>query len=329
MSFFSSSTNSRTLRPEWLEDQTEQTRDAYFNMADPTAFGQDWGVGMNDMLSGAYGNLFNSTNQQGLADSMANMSQWGFGAGQDAFGNYGRQLDLLNRRGPNQFQYDQGTFDQAFGNLTGGLQNQFDLGANQIQQNFDWNALPGLNMSAALGGNQGATKGLQQTALGQAQADQNKMQFGSNLWTNAANQANANAMTGGMANLNTANAFDQQNLGGYMDMAKLGLNTGMGAGTNAYNMNQGIAQNMLTAGTGMQDFLQQDRDYDRTQHYFDQQMLQDWNRQRFQDATNAAAQFARNTQSTNPSGFSNLTNTIGAVGQVAMGIPQIQNAWTT
>lgn len=215
-----------------------------------------------------------------LQQALGGMGDWGgsmggdimnsmYGAGQAGLGGIGRGMDYLThmqRAGPNQFQYDQDTYDQSFGNLTGGLQNAFDVGARNMQQQFDWGELPGLNMSGALGGAQGSTKQYQQGALGQAMTNQNIQNFGTNMWQNAANRANEAAMTGGLQNLASRNNLDQNMLSGFGRFGALGANllgqaqdTGvqnLGMGLNAGQIQQGYDQSLIDADKAKWDFEQ-------------------------------------------------------------------------
>ena len=216
-----------------------------------------------------------------MQNSLAGMGGWGagmggdmmnqmYGAGQAGLGGIGKgmnYLDKMRQGGPNQFKYDQGTYNKAFNNLSGGMQNAFDQGATQMQQGFDWGQLPGLNMSGALGGAQGSTKQYQQGALGQAMTNQNIQNFGTNMWQNAANQANQNAMSAGAQNLSSANAQDQNIMSGYGQMGQLGgnlMNQGynmgvgnLGLGLKAGQIQQGYDQSLIDAEQKKWNFEQQ------------------------------------------------------------------------
>ena len=220
--------------------------------------------------------------------------------GSNLMGAYDQGLDYLNNmneRGPNQFQYDQGTYDQSFGNLSGGMQNQFDLGARNIQQGFDWNMLPGLNMQNAMGGGGGNTKFGQQGALGQAMANQNIQQMGTDLWQTAAFGADRNAMNAGGQNLSSANNFDQNmlaNYGMYGDAGTGMMQTGYDMGKS----NMGLAQNAAGIQQGYDQSLV---DADVQRHNFEQN--EPWNRQ--QNMQNLTNQW-RNNASFQDSGMSLL-----------------------
>lgn len=198
------------LYPDWMRDPRENLGANIENLPDRQAYQGDWTAGMNPMMMQSLSDQFGWGQEGGMGNTMMNDM---YGAGQDVMGIGVNQANRMAAQGPNQFQYDQGTYDQAFGNLSGGMQNQFDLGARNISRGFDWDMLPGLNMNNALAGGQGSTKFGQAGALGQAMSDQNVMQFGTNMWQNAANQANQNAMSGGAQNLASANAFDGRMLG--------------------------------------------------------------------------------------------------------------------
>ena len=232
--------------PEYYQGQlvADQSQNTQNSLAGMGNFGQPGGAGY---------------------DAMNNV----MGAGNQALGAIGQGMDFqqnLANRGPNQFQYDQGTYDQSFNNLSGGLQNAFDLNSQQIQQNFDWNMLPGLNMAGALGGQNGATKQYQQGALGQGLADINKRQFGSDLYMNAANQSNQMGYNAGSQNLGSANAFDNNMMSQYGQMGQLGANlTGQG-----YDMGVGNLGLQNQAGRQQDTYAQDLINADQNKWNFEQ-----------------------------------------------------------
>jgi hypothetical protein len=228
-----------------------------------------------------------------------------YGGGNAGLGAMNSGIDYLGQmqdRGPNQFGYDQGTYDQSFGNLTGGMQNQFDLGAQQMQQNFDWNMLPGLNMAGALGGQNGSTKQYQQGALGQGLANQNIANMGSNLWMNAANQSNQNAMNAGSQNLGSANNFDSNLLSNYGNYGQLGSRM-MGQGYDMNSENLGIGQN--AAGL-QQGYDQTVADSSRAQ--WDQDQNQPWMDQKNRNDFLQSYAVGQPYQDAGMSGWEGLTN---------------------
>jgi hypothetical protein len=143
----------------------------------------------------------------------------------------------------------------------------FSQGAQNIQQGFDWNMLPGLNMANALGGGGANTKFGQAGALGQSQANRNITQFGSDLWGQANQMANQNAYGAGTQNLGSANAFDQNMLNQYGQFAQLGGNQ-MGQ---AYDMGTGNLGLGLRAGQMDQGYQQSLIDSQMKKHNFEQQ----------------------------------------------------------
>lgn len=250
-----------------MEHIPEFLRDDYRNLA-----GQVQGLATPEYYQGqlvASQNPWMQNALQGMGDWGGNMGgnmlQSMYGAGQQGLGAIGQGMNFMQQlqQQGNPFQYDQGTYNQAFQNLTGGMQNAFDLGARQMQQNFDWNMLPGLNMAAALGGQQGSTKQFQQGALGQAMANQNIANFGSGLWQNAANQAHAAGMQGGMNNMQGNQAM----LNAYGQFGQLG-NSIM---NNAYNMGVGNLGLGLKAGQIQQGYDQSLIDAAMKKHNFEQQ----------------------------------------------------------
>lgn len=251
--------------PRFLRDDYERLAGSVEGLATPEYYQGQQIAGMNPWLAGSLGNMAGWGSGMG-GDMMSAMYGGGM-RGLNGIGMGMNYLSQLQQQGPNQFQYDQGTYDQVFGNLSGGLQNAFDLGAQQMQQNFDWNMLPGLNMSGALGGQQGSTKQYQQGALGQAMANQNIANFGSSLWQNAANQANSAAMQGGMQNLQSANSMQGDILRGYGNFGQLGASMlGQGFDMGLQNMNTALA-----AGQMQQGYDQSLIDADMAKWNFEQQ----------------------------------------------------------
>jgi hypothetical protein len=265
----------RTRLPDWINADATRNILEYAQLAAPEHYGGMINAPINRNLARALASLGANTNQKTYRRKMANLGQ----LGTQSANRYSNYLTQLRRRGGPQFQYDQGTYDQAFNNLTGGLQSAFDLGAQNLQRNFDWNALPGLNMSAALSGGSGNTGAFRQSALGQAMTDQNIRQFGTDLFQNAAGQANANAMTAGAANLNADMTNVGNILGGYGNLANLALPGWQGA----FNAQQGIAQNQLTSGMGQLNLVQSNLDRKRDQYYFDDNRIRQFERQQAMD----------------------------------------------
>ena len=266
---FKPSTNhvgTNELFPDSMQPAVKELMNNIPNLQTPQYYQGQQVANQNPWQRNSLENMYNYGAPGGQGSQIANAQAFGGGVGMDAMGQGYDYLGGMNARGPNEFQYDQGTYDQAFGNLSGGMQNQFDLGARNIQQGFDWNMLPGLNMQNALGGGQGSTKFGQQGALGQAMANQNIQQFGSDLWSNAANQANQNAMTGGSQNLASANNFDNSMMQNYGNYAQLGaglLQNSTGTSADNFrmqnlagNQQMNIAQQRIDANKRKWDFNQ-------------------------------------------------------------------------
>jgi hypothetical protein len=230
---------------------------------------QVWGGERIAPIDPRWGNNLNAAAQFGLSGPGRQMMDQTWGAGRQGLAGIGAGMDYLGQmqgRGPNQFGFDQGTYDTIMGNLAPGVQNMFDVGARDIQQGYDFNVLPGLNMNAGLAGGYGGTKALQQSALGQAQTAGNIQNMGANLWQNAANQATQGGMTGGLQNLGSANAFDQNMLSNYGRFGALGGNLmnqahSMGVGNIGLGQRSGAQmmdwrQDIIDANKGRYDFEQ-------------------------------------------------------------------------
>lgn len=252
--------------PKALRDDYLRISGGVEDLVTPEYYGGQLIAGQNPAMQNALQGMAGFGQEGGFGNNTMNSM---YNAGQVGLGGVQGGMDYLQgmqERGPNQFQYDQGTYDQSFGNLSGGLQNAFDAGARGIQQNFDWNQLPGLNMQNALGGGQGNTKFGQAGALGQAQANSNIQNFGSNLWMNAANQANQGAMQAGQMNLNAANGMDSAMMQGYGQMGQLGgqltgqaydMGVGnLGLGLKSGQIQQGYDQSLIDAAMQKHNFEQ-------------------------------------------------------------------------
>lgn len=253
--------------PDWLKSDWQNLGGQIGDLQTPQYYQDQMIASQNPWMQDALGGMAGYGAPGGMGGMAANQM---FGAGSQALAGIGQGMDYmsgLQDRGPNQFQYDQGTYDQMFGNLTGGMQNAFDVGAQQMQQGFDWGTLPGLNMEAALGGAQGSTKQFQQGALGQAMTNQAIQQFGTDMWQNAANQAAQAGMSAGAQNLAGANAFDQSMMGNYQNFGQLGgALTGQGYDMGRSNLGLG-----LQAGQIQQGYDQSQIDADMAKWNFEQQ----------------------------------------------------------
>lgn len=252
--------------PEFLRDDYRAMAGQVSGLQAPEYYQGNTVAGMNPMMQQSLQDMGSWGQQGGVGYGAMNTMM---GAGNEMMGAYGKGMDLLDQqqaRGPNQFQYDQGTYDQSFGNLSGGMQNSFDLASGQMQQGFEWGDLKNLNMQNALGGGQGSSGLYQDSALGQAMTDQNKMNFGASMWQNAANQANQGAMSAGAQNLASANQFDQEGVANYGRFGQMGANMlgqgfdmgmqNMGVGLDAGQIQQGYDQSLVDADKARWDYNQ-------------------------------------------------------------------------
>jgi hypothetical protein len=233
--------------PEYYQGQqiAGQNQNSLNALGDMGAWGQQGGAGYDA--------------QQQMMGQGGQMMGAGFQGQQD-------QMAAMQAKGPNQFQFDEGLYDDSMNRSMGGVQNTFDNGALQMQQNFDWNQLPGLNMANAMGEGQGSTKFGQGGELMQGMTNQNIAQLGSSLWQGADRQANNNGMTAGSQNLSTANNFDQNMVGNYgkmtgqgADMMGQGFNMGldnMQAGFGAGQAQQNYDQSVINADKKKWDYNQ-------------------------------------------------------------------------
>jgi hypothetical protein len=255
------------LYPDWMRNDRESLWNNAMNLQTPQYYGGQLIADQNPALQGSLAGMYNYGQPGGMGYDAA---QQMYGAGSAGLGAMQGGMDYLqgmNQRGPNTFQYDQGLYDQTMANQMGGYQGMFDHGAQQIQQGFDFNQLPGLQMQNAMTGGGGNTKFGQAGTLGQAMANQNIAGFGADLWGQANQMANQNAFGAGSQNLGSANAFDNSMLNQYGQYAQLGGNQ-MGQ---AYDMGTGNLGLGLRAGQYDQDYAQSLIDAQMKKHNFEQQ----------------------------------------------------------
>lgn len=252
--------------PDFLKNDYKNLMGGIGGLQAPEYFQGNTVAGLNDYQNqGLQGLAGYGQGQGGMINAGQFMSGMGgvnaFGGGMNFLNNYANQ-------GANQYQFDQGAFDQTMGNLMPGMQANFDQGALDIQKGFDRGFMPQLDMSAINSGQQGGTAHGKLSALGQSEADSNKYNFGLDLLTNAQNQAMNVGHSSGMANLQTANQFGTDMMRGYGNMAQMGL----GQLQSAYGTGEQNLQNMMGVGEYYRGFDQQNIDADRERWDYNQNL---------------------------------------------------------
>ena len=179
------------------------------------------------------------------------MGNGGYGGG----GGFGNSSPTLG--GDLKFKYDQGTFDQSYGNLVGVAQNAFDSFSNKTKTNNLFNNLPQLKMGSQLLGGANTKVG-QQSSLLDALTNQQIVDFGAQQAQWAGGAANNAAMAAGQGNQNTAlgqYSTDVQaatsRANAAMAAATSAANARLSADTSRYNALVGAATNMYGYGSGM------------------------------------------------------------------------------
>ena len=183
------------------------------------------------------------------------MSTGGYGGGGGFGGGGGRGGPTLG--GDLKFKYDQGTFDQSYGNLVGIAQNAFDSFSNKTKTNNLFNNLPQLKLGSQLLGGANTKVG-QQSSLLDAMTNQQIVDFGAQQAQWAGGQANNAAMTAGQGNQNTAMgkySTDVQaatsRANAAMSAATSAANAQLAARTQQYNALVGAASNLYGNGVGL------------------------------------------------------------------------------
>ena len=191
------------------------------------AYGGPYNAAINPMLSGSLNQMYSGG--MGMYNDL-------YGAGIDmmkgGMGDYQNQLSALQNRGPNQFRFDQGLYQQMMDNSMPGLRSAVDaqgkLSSMALQSNLG--QLVSGSAGAGFGSNPLSKLGQGGAAL-QAQTALNNQNFAANLYNNANAMATNAGMTAGGANMNALNANDARVLGGYGQMANFGKGmAGMGLG---------------------------------------------------------------------------------------------------
>lgn len=265
-----SESKSQLKAADFVQPYLEDSTAAYGSLETPEAYTGDWQAGLNPMLGGAWQNMYGPS---AIGNQIANQSMYANNAGL-----YG--LNNLNQG----FQYDQGVYDQTMQNLQPAMQGTYDDAVRGNNRDLNWNTLTGIDLASSMSGQQGGTKNQQNTALAQGMTADRNADVASQIYQNATNQANTNAMTAG-----------QQSLNAYGQAAGLGMQN-MGLGFDIYQ--QGL-QNQLAAGQGYQNYAQQGADFDRAA--WDQNQQNPWlyEAQRLGNLSNTGAQFGEQTSSSN------------------------------
>lgn len=280
------------------------------------AYGDPYAAAINPMLSGSLNQMY------GAGQNMyGQMFQPGLDTMGRGMGGYEGQLSALQNRGPNQFRFDQGTYQQMMDNAMPGLKSAVDaqgkLSSMALQSNLG--QLVSGSSGAGFGSNPLSKLGQGSAAL-QAQTALNNQNFAAGLYNNANAAATSAGMQAGGANMNALNRNDMNVLGGYGNLANMGR--GM-AGMGLQGLNMG-----LKAGQLQQNLDQFGVDSAR-QQFMDRQMIPMQDAMaRAQMSGNLGQMFGKTTQrtSSSPSMMSSLgqlgsfgMNMMGGFGMMGMG----------
>ena len=153
------------------------------------------------------------------------------------------------------------------GNLMPGLQGSYDAAMRDPIRQFNEQTIPGINMGASGAGQAFGTRGANQTAIAARGLQDRAADTASQLWANAANQANAGAMAGGQMNLGSANKMVDTLTQGFQNYANMGLN----ANNQGYNMMSQNLGNKIDAGNMVQGINQAKVDEDVNRYNFNMQ----------------------------------------------------------
>jgi hypothetical protein len=255
--------------------------------------------------------------QRGRGGHLTRQMQRGGQMGVNAIGQGMQLQNALRKRGPNQFNYDQGTYDQVMGNLMPGLQGQFDAAMRDPNRQFAEQTIPGINMAtSAAGQGFGSTRGFNQGAIAARGLNDRAADVASGLWTNAANQANQAAFGAGSQNLGTANQFDQNLMANYGRFGQLGRDMLRGA----WDMGTGNIGLANKSGEFLRNYNQQRIDRDAARVNFNRSQNQQNPFTKLQTLANVGNMYGRSfgtTEGTStPSPMAQFGSTVGMLGSV-------------
>ena len=208
------------------------------------AYGGPYNAAINPMLSGSLNQMYGAG--QNLYGQMFQPGLDAFGRG---MGGYEAQLNALQNRGPNQFRFDQGLYQQIMDNAMPGLRSAVDAQGkiSSMGLQSDIGQLVSGSSGAGFGSSPLSKLGQNSAAL-IAQNRLNDQTFAANLYNQANAQATAAGMGAGRANMDALNRTDAQVLGGFGNLAGMGrgmaqlglggLDMGLRAGQIQQNLDQ-------------------------------------------------------------------------------------------
>jgi hypothetical protein len=273
-------------------------------------------AGMNPYLQNSLMGMSEFGGAQGMGGQYANQMM---GMGMDALGQgmsgYTGQLNALQNRGPNQFRFDQGTYQQMMDNAMPGLRSAVDAQGKISSMGLQSNLGQLTSAAGATGGSLGSnplSKLGQGGAALQAQTALNNQNFAAGLYNNANSAATQAGMTAGGANMNALNRNDMNVLGGFGKLA--GMGQGMaGAGYGAGMNNLGMG---LKAGQIQQGYDQSLLDSEFNRYKNNMYGQQSFNLNALQGLGQIGSQFSTQTTTQNPSMMSNLGQVAGLAGSI-------------
>jgi hypothetical protein len=216
--------------------------EAMANIGEQGALGSQ-GWLMNEMLA----NMSDAKKGGGGSSMMS----YGGGGGGGYGGGGGTTLG-----GDLKFKYDQGTFDQSYNNLIGSANGAFDAWSNKTKTNNLFQNAGGLKIGSQLLGGANTKVG-QGAALLDAMTNQQIVDYGAEMQRWASGTADANAMSAGQGNQQTAMGKYQTDVNAATSRANAAMsaaasraNAQLAADTNKYMALVGAASGMYGDSRG-------------------------------------------------------------------------------
>lgn len=273
-------------------------------------------AGMNPYLSDTLTRMQDFGGAQGMGGQYAsNMFNQGMGALGTGLGGYQGQLSALQNRGPNQFRFDQGTYQQIMDNAMPGLRSAVDAQGKISSMGLQSNLGQLVSQAGATGGSLGSnplSKLGQGSAALVAQNRLNDQNFAAGLYNTANAAATQAGMRAGGANMDALNQNDVNLLSGYGRLAGMGqglARAGYGAGQS--NLGMGLKAGQIQRGYD-QSLL--DAEFGRYKNNVLGQ--QQFNLNALQGLGNIGSAFSTTTTTSNPSMMSNLGQIAGLAGSI-------------
>lgn len=190
----------------------------------PGQYGENRLAGKDPWMNQASNEMYNFTQGRGQ-----NIEDLQFGQGRQGLDALSGGMDFAGNAAsgdPNAF-FNQGVYDMTMQNLQPGMQGAYDAAMRDPTRQFEEQMIPGITSNAFMSGTSGSSGMGTNAALAERGLMDRGADTASNIWMNAANQAQGNAMEAGAGSIgaigNLYNNMAGQGLPGLGDSYKSGM----------------------------------------------------------------------------------------------------------